>query len=124
MTSETLAPAPAASTRSAPHPTGRRRRTFAGVKYVLQSFAILLVVMIIPLLAPLYYRFTAFPLLGSPTWPRAHNHLPLFQDPSFIDPLVLPAIYPPGPIPLPTILSLVIAEAVVRRFRNLFGRIV
>src|SRR5690625_6261905 len=68
MTSETLAPAPAASTTSAPHPTGRRRRTFAGVKYVLPSFAILLVVMIIPILASLNYSFTAYSVLGSPTW--------------------------------------------------------
>lgn len=125
MTTETLAPAPSASPTSASRPAGRRRRrTYAGVKYVLPSFAILLVVMIIPILASLYYSFTAYSVLGSPTWIGADNYLLLFQDPSFIDALVVTAIYTLGAVPLQTILSLVIAEAVVRRFRNLFGRIV
>lgn len=126
MTTETLAPTPTASQAQDPHPAGRprRRRSFAGVKYILPSFVILLIVMIIPILASLYYSFTAYSVLGSPTWIGADNYLLLFQDPSFIDALIVTAIYTLGAVPLQTIVSLVIAEAVVRRFPNLFGRIV
>lgn len=102
----------------------RRLRSFAGVKYVLPSFAILLVVMIIPILASLYYSFTAYSVLDSPDWIGLDNYVLLFQDPSFVDALIVTAVYTLGAVPLQTILSLVIAEAVVRRFRNLFGRIV
>src|SRR5699024_7588594 len=122
-----LLPRTASTTSSTqqPAPAKRpRRRSFSGVTYVLPSFAILLVVMIIPIVTSLYYSFTSYSVLGSPTWIGADNYLLLFQGQSFIDAMIVTAIYTLGAVPLQTILSLVIAEAVVRRFRNVFGRVV
>ncbi|RCS60630.1 sugar ABC transporter permease [Brachybacterium sp. JB7] len=80
--------------------------------------------MIIPILTSLYYSFTSYSVLGSPTWIGLDNYQLLSQDPSFVDALIVTLIYTLGAVPLQTFLSLVIAEAVVRRFRNAFGRVV
>ena len=97
---------------------------FSGVPYVLPSLVILAIVMIIPILMSLYYSFTSYSVLGSPSWIGLENYSRLLSDSAFRHAMWVTAIYTLGAVPLQTLGALLIAEAVARRFRNRFGSVV
>ncbi|HIY22821.1 MAG TPA: sugar ABC transporter permease [Candidatus Brachybacterium merdigallinarum] len=80
--------------------------------------------MFIPIVISLYYSFTSYSVLGSPTWTGLENYTRLVGDPAFRQALLVTAIYTLCAVPLQTVVSLVVAEAVARRFRNWFGSVV
>lgn len=97
---------------------------FSGVPYIVPSLLILAVVMVIPIVMSLYYSFTSYSVLGSPSWIGTDNYSRLLSDSAFRQAMWVTVIYTLGAVPLQTIGALLIAEAVARRFRNRFGAIV
>lgn len=112
-----------ASTTQAP---SRRRgpslmQRYAGVPWLIPSLIILMVVMIIPIFIGLYYSFTRYSVLGSPQWIGLENFQRLLEDGNFKRSLVNTLVYTVLSVPAQSILALVIADVLARRFRNRFG---
>ncbi|WP_460777497.1 carbohydrate ABC transporter permease [Nocardiopsis nanhaiensis] len=77
-----------------------------------------------PILFTFYYSFTSYSVLGDPSWIGFDNFSRLSDDPAFLRSLIVTVIYTLVSVPLQTVIALLIAEAVARRFRNFFGRMV
>lgn len=101
-----------------------KRTTFGGVPFIIPSFAILLLVVIIPIAMSMYYSFTKYSVLGSPTWIGADNYTSLWSDDAFMRSLLNTVVYTLISVPLQTIIALVLADVIAKRFRNRFGSIV
>ena len=99
-------------------------RLFGGVPFIVPSFAILLVVVIIPIVMSAYFSFTQYSVLGSPTWTGAANYKKLLSDDAFMRSLGNTVIYTLISVPLQTIFALLLADIIAKRFRNRFGSIV
>lgn len=104
--------------------TAHRRRSFAGLGYVVPSFAILLIVMVIPIVMSIYYSFTDYSVLGSPDWVGTRNYVDLLSDGSFLNAMRNTVVYTIIAVPLQTIIALFVADMLAKRFRNRFGRFV
>lgn len=113
-------PSPRASTRS----QSRHRADFSGALYILPSFAILMVIMIIPIAMSAYFSFTQYSVLDSPQFSWLDNYSRLISDASFKRSVLVTAVYTAIAVPLQTILSLWIANSVARTFPGIFGRLV
>jgi multiple sugar transport system permease protein len=101
-----------------------RRRLPVGVSFVAPSTIVIAVVVALPILMSLYYSFTDFSLLGGATWAGLDNYVKLLSDEGFRRALWQTAIYTVISVPLQTILALMIADILVRRFRNRLGGVV
>ncbi|WP_243228658.1 carbohydrate ABC transporter permease [Microbacterium sp. CIAB417] len=99
-------------------------KSFGGVPFIIPSFAILLLVVIIPIVMSLYFSFTKYSVLGSPSWIGADNYLKLLDDDAFLRSLVNTLVYTVIAVPLQTIIALVLADLIAKRFRNRFGSVV
>lgn len=97
------------------------RSRYVGVPFVLPSFAILLVVMIIPIAMSMYFSMTRYSVLGSPTWTGAENYAKLLDDDLFVASLRNTVVYTLISVPLQTIIALLLADLLAKRFRNRFG---
>ena len=106
------------------HTTATRRRSFAGLGYVIPSFAILLIVMVIPIAMSVYYSFTDYSVLGSPDWVGIQNYVDLVSDGSFLSAMRNTVVYTIIAVPVQTILALFVADMLAKRFRNRFGSFV
>src|SRR5699024_2046035 len=96
-------------------------RRFQGVPFVLPSLVILMVVMIIPILMSLYFSFTKYSVLGSPSWVGGENYQKLLHDDTFLRSMRNTVVYTVIAVPLQTVISLVVADVLAKRFRNKFG---
>ncbi|GAB3741267.1 sugar ABC transporter permease [Nocardiopsis nanhaiensis] len=105
-------------------PTEKIGHRFSGVSYIIPSLLILSLVMVVPILFTFYYSFTSYSVLGDPSWIGFDNFSRLSDDPAFLRSLIVTVIYTLVSVPLQTVIALLIAEAVARRFRNFFGRMV
>ncbi len=104
--------------------TATWRRSFAGLGYIVPSFAILLIVMVIPIVMSIYYSFTDYSVLGSPDWVGMRNYVDLLSDGSFLNAMRNTIVYTIIAVPLQTIVALFVADMLANRFRNRFGRFV
>lgn len=101
-----------------------RWQTFGGVPFIIPSIAILLLVVIIPIAMSLYFSFTKYSVLGSPSWVGTDNYVKLWSDDAFLRSLVNTVIYTVIAVPVQTVIALVLADMIAKRFRNRFGSIV
>jgi len=123
---ERVSAGPGPGSTSAERPPVRRNplRLFGGVPFIVPSFAILLVVVIVPIAMSAYFSFTQYSVLGSPTWTGTDNYQKLLADDAFIRSLGNTLIYTVISVPLQTIFALLLADVIAKRFRNRFGSIV
>lgn len=96
-------------------------RRYTGVPFILPSLIILMIIVIIPIVMSLYFSFTKYSVLGDPTWIGADNYTKLLSDDAFIRSLWNTLIYTLISVPLQTVIALLIADAIAKRFRNRFG---
>ncbi len=104
--------------------TASPRRSFTGLGYIVPSFAILLIVMVVPIAMSIYYSFTDYSVLGSPDWVGVRNYVDLMADGSFLNAMRNTIVYTIIAVPLQTIIALFVADMLAKRFRNRFGRFV
>lgn len=112
------------SSVSAQSINNRPRRSFTGLYFVIPSLAILTFVMIIPIVTSIYLSFTRYSVLGSPTWIGTENFTNLLQDQAFISSLRITVIYTVISVPIQTVISLLVADMIAKRFQNRFGAFV
>lgn len=109
-------------------PGDRRRKagrpSFWGAVYVLPSFAILVLILLVPLALSFYYSFTDYSILDSPEPNGGQNYVRLVSDPAFKRALWTTLLYTIMVVPVQTFISMLIANAVARRFRGIFGSVV
>lgn len=103
---------------------GKRAGQYVGVPFVLPSLVILMVVVIIPIVMSLYFSMTQYSVLGSPTWVGTDNYAKLLNDDAFAAALGNTVVYTLISVPLQTVIALLLADVLARRFRNRFGAIV
>jgi multiple sugar transport system permease protein len=101
-----------------------RRRPAVGLGFVAPSAIVIAIVVVLPILMSIYYSFTDFSLLGGSTWSGLDNYIKLLSDEGFQRALWQTAVYTLISVPLQSILALIIADILVRRFRNRFGGVV
>ena len=99
----------------------RRLGGFSGVPYLMPSIVILAVLVIAPILMTIYFGFTDYSVLEPPVWVGLDNYFSMFADQAFRTAVWQTVLYTMIAVPLQTILSLVIAEVLAKRFRNRFG---
>lgn len=80
--------------------------------------------MVIPILMSIYYSFTDYSVLGSPSWVGMRNYIDLLSDGSFLSAMRNTVVYTIIAVPLQTIVALFVADMLAKRFRNRFGRFV
>lgn len=80
--------------------------------------------MVIPIGMSLYYSFTKYSVLGSPSWIGFDNYTRMFGDSNFRHALLITLIYTIFAVPLQSMFALVIANTVARSFNNPYGYIV
>lgn len=99
-------------------------RDLSGALYVLPSFLILLLIMIVPIVMSAYLSLTQYSVLDSPVFTGLDNYRRLVADQAFSRSILITAVYTLIAVPLQTVLALLIANAVARAFPGLFGRLV
>jgi multiple sugar transport system permease protein len=99
----------------------RPRRHYVGIAFILPSFLILLVVVILPILASLGISFTDFSVFDFGTWQGLDNYARLFSDPYFGEALQHTAVYTILAVPAQTLIALALAEVIAKRYRGAFG---
>jgi len=131
MTAATLADrtarAPRATTlsgRGGPRRRGAGRSRFGGFLFVVPSLAILSLVLLVPIGMSLYFSFTDYSLLSDPDWAGLENYRTLMSDASFAAALRHTAVYTLISVPLQTVVALLVADVLAKRFRNRFGAVV
>lgn len=102
---------------------GLRRvlRTYSGVPYLVPSLSIMLVVVLAPIVMTVYFSFTSYSILEPGEFVGLENYRNLVQDQAFLTSVRQTIIYTLIVVPLQTLLALVIAEVIAKRFRNAFG---
>lgn len=95
-----------------------------GMLFVIPSALILLVVVVAPILSSFGISFTNYSILGGDDWEGTKNYQQLFSDPTFAQALEHTAIYTFVAVPVQTILALVLAEVIAKRYRNRWGAFV
>jgi multiple sugar transport system permease protein len=115
---------PSSPTRTMPRGAPRRRRarrSWSGIWYVLPSAALLLLTSVVPVCMSIGFSFTDYSVLEPGTFTGLDNYSAMLSDPVFLNALRVTVVYAIISVPLQTIGSLVIAEALAKRFRNRFG---
>lgn len=93
-----------------------------GWAFVLPSFAILTVFILIPIVMSVYFSFTEYNVLTPPTWVGLQNYKTMFADTLVQTSIKNTLVYTVITVPLQTIISLVIAALIAEKFQNLYGR--
>jgi multiple sugar transport system permease protein len=99
----------------------RRPKGLGGVPYLVPSAAILLLVVIAPIVLTVYFSFTTYSVLEHGEFVGMDNYKRLVSDQAFRTSVWQTVVYTLIVVPLQTILSLVVAEIIAKRFRNRFG---
>ena len=88
---------------------------------MIPSLVILVVVVIAPILMTLYYSFTSYSILDPGEFVGLDNFAAMMSDQAFQRSVWQTVAYTIVVVPLQTVLSLVIAEIIAKRFQNRFG---
>lgn len=105
-------------------PLWKMLRSNSGILYVLPSFLLLLLFSLIPLGMTGYYSMTKFNVIQAPEWIGLANYNNALSDKFFTTSVVNTAIYTLIVVPVQTIVSLLLANAIAVRFRNKYGAFV
>lgn len=105
-------------------PLWRTLRSNSGILYVLPSFLLLLLFSLIPLGMTGYYSMTKFNVIQAPEWIGLANYKNALSDKFFTTSVVNTAIYTLIVVPVQTIVSLLLANAIAVKFRNKYGSFV
>jgi len=103
------------------HLNAKNKDALYGYLYILPSFLLLLIFSIIPIFLSVYFSFTEYNVIQSPTWVGLNNYIRMLKDPFVTAALKNTVIYTLISVPLQTILSLVIAALIAGEFRNTYG---
>ncbi len=109
-----------------PAHTGRslkryRRQALIGAAYILPSFVLMMTFSVVPIFMSLFYSFTKFNMVGSPTWIAFENYQKLFSNKALRDALMNTVWYVLMTVPLQTAFSLLIAAFLADRLQNRYG---
>jgi len=85
------------------------------------SLLILSCIVIVPIAMSFYFSLTNYSVLSPGTWVGGANYLRLLSDPAFLGALENTAVYTLIAVPAQTIMSLIIAETLAKRFKSRLG---
>ncbi|HEY0186354.1 MAG TPA: sugar ABC transporter permease [Cellulomonas sp.] len=105
----------------APHRRARRRRAPVGLVFILPSALVIAVVVVWPIIATTYLGFTDYSMFGAPEWTGLDNLTRLVQDPDVRRAVWITVLYTVISVPLQTVLAMLLADILARRFRNRLG---
>lgn len=94
---------------------------FGGLPFVLPSILILIVVMIVPIAISAYLSLTDYTVLRDPEWVGGKNFVKLVTDPAFLSSIWITVVYTVISVPLQTVVALILADLLAKRFRGRFG---
>lgn len=106
--------------------TRRLRRNIQGYLFIIPVVLGLVIWTFGPMLLSLYYSFTKYDILSPPQFVGVKNYVDLFQDPSFVNSIIVTVLYTVISVPLGLILGLGIALLLNQRipgmriFRTIF----
>jgi len=100
------------------------RTRFGGLPFILPSFTFLLIVMIIPIATSGYFSLTDYSVLSSPEWNGGAHFVKLVTDQAFSSSIRITLIYTLISVPLQSVIALLLADLLAKRFRNRFGSFV
>ena len=114
-----------AATATAP----KRRRSFfggnrgglAGYLFILPSLIFILVFVIGPILASLYYSFTDYDLMKAPRWAGFKNYGNLLADPRYPNAIANTIYFAVATVPTGVVTSLLLAALINRRIRGIYA---
>lgn len=86
-----------------------RRRLWNGLLFISPWLLGFLAFRLYPFFASLYYSFTFYPILRSPSWVGFDNYINLFDDPRFLNSLWNSTYYAAAAVPLGAILGILLA---------------
>jgi len=109
------------SDRQQERTTPRLLRAYSGVPYLIPSLLIMLVVVFAPIAMTLYFSLTDYSILQSGKFIGLENYRALVHDKAFLTSVRQTVVYTLVVVPLQTVIALVIAEVIAKRFRNRFG---
>lgn len=99
---------------SQPSRTKRRPLLSTGPLYVLPSFAILLLIAVIPILYTAYLSFTSYDIFSDPQWVGINNYTRLAEDGDFRTAIFNTIVFTAITVPLQTIIPMVLADHLAR----------
>lgn len=102
----------------------RQKDELAGWIYILPSFIIILLFVIIPIIMSVYYSFTDYNVINPAVWVGFKNYFVMFKDIYVQESLKNTVYYTILTVPLQTIVSLVLAYIIAELFRNKFGNFI
>lgn len=102
----------------------RQKDELAGWIYILPSFIIILLFVIIPIIMSVYYSFTDYNVINPAVWVGFKNYIVMFKDIYVQESLKNTVYYTILTVPLQTIVSLVLAYIIAELFRNKFGNFI
>lgn len=91
-----------------------RLSQWSGTAYVAPSFAILLIIAIIPILSSAYLSFTRFDVFSEPQWVGAANYQRVWEDGNFWIAFKNTAIFTALTVPLQIIIPMILADKLAR----------
>ncbi|WP_033197223.1 carbohydrate ABC transporter permease [Agromyces italicus] len=80
--------------------------------------------MIVPIVMSGYFSLTRYTVLSPPQWVGMDNFIKLINDDAFISSIWITLAYTLISVPLQTVVALVLADLLAKRFRNRFGSFV
>ncbi|MDY5589914.1 MAG: sugar ABC transporter permease [Arcanobacterium sp.] len=97
---------------SSRQPRTHRRYThqWAGALYIFPSFAILLLIAIVPIFYTIYLSFTEYDVLSAPTWIGGKNYQALVSNEKFWEALINTVIYTVFTVPLQIFIPMFLAD--------------
>jgi multiple sugar transport system permease protein len=93
----------------------------SGIPYLLPSLLILIVIIIAPIVMTLYFSLTNYSVLDPGKFIGFQNYVALMSDEAFRTSVWQTVVYTIVVVPTQTVLSLVIAAVIAKRFRHRFG---
>lgn len=97
---------------------------WGGAFFVLPGFFVLLLVIVVPIFVSFFFSFTDYSVLTPARFVAFGNYVELWNSRPFREALLHTIIYTLIAVPLQTALSLLVADLLARRFRNVFGAFV
>ncbi|MBN9644005.1 carbohydrate ABC transporter permease [Corynebacterium mendelii] len=104
----------------------RKKKTkgYAGFFYVLPSFAILMLIAIVPIIYTAVLSFSDYDLFGAPEFIGTENYKELFSDKSFVDAVKNTVIFTAIAVPLQTVIALLLADVLARTNNDVLSKFV
>ena len=99
---------------------GKRGGGLAGYLFVAPSLVLILVFVLIPISAALYYSFTDYDLMSAPRWAGLKNYGKLLDDTRLPRAIVNTFVFAMITVPAGAVTSLLLAQLVNRRIRGIY----